>query len=206
MDSIINNAKSFTVTMGNSDEYMINYIPGVKESLAKAQKENQSFTFKQSVELIQTDNIQLLFLPYRKTSFEEDLKLLHTDSKKPLFIFGHCPPYEKHEKEYYIMHHAALEFLLKDRTVPTYYFHGHIHADKTYLYTIPSLQNVTLISPKAPDTEFGINWDHDYIEIDTITAQMKVFNLESKKQVGFSQLPDEYRTKEDHWNDFILEK
>lgn len=204
MQNIKENAKGFTVAMGNSDEYMIKYIPEVENSLIQAQNENESFSFKKEVELIKIDNLQLLFLPFREASFKNDLEkiLNRLDESKTLLVLGHCPPYADHKKEYYLMHNEALEFISKNYSQDFYYFHGHIHSDKTYKYKLPNLNKVTIITPKAPDTEYGINWNHDYVEVDTQTGELKVFSLYPKKEGIFEDLPVGYRQKEDHWNDF----
>lgn len=208
MENIKRNAKGFKVTMGNSDEYMIKHIPGIRESLMTTQKENGTFSFKERVELETVDNIQLLFLPFRKVSFIPDIQRIeeHFDENKTLLVFGHCPPYENHEKEYYIMHDEALEYISSRIQIKFYYFHGHIHSDKTYKYSVPNIPNLTIITPKAPDTEQGINWNHDYIEVDTDTAEMNVYSIDSGDEVGVLDLPVGYREKEDHWNDFVLGK
>lgn len=206
VNNISKNAKYFSVVMGNSDEYMVEYIPDAKVQLDLAQKQNDTFKFYNEISLLNIDNVQLLFLPFRKTSFLEDLtSVLQTlKQDKMLFVFGHCPPYSNHRKEYYLMHHEALEFIQQKYDNIFYYFHGHIHSDKTYMYTLKSLPNIKLVTPKAPDTIHGINWDHDYIELDTNNGDLNVFSLESNKEVGFADLPKGYREKPDHWNDFVL--
>jgi hypothetical protein len=185
---------------------MLKYVPGIAESIKTAEKVNATFKFILKPTLLTIDNLQFLFLPFRKSSYDEDLNRLsiNINKNKILKVIAHCPPYKAHEKEYYVMHHEAIRIIREKYGKPFTYFHGHIHSDNTYRYFINSLPNVEIITPKAPDSPYGINWDHDYVEIDTISGDMEVKSIIDNTNAFFQALPDGYREMHDHWNNFVL--
>jgi hypothetical protein len=66
------------------------------------------------------------------------------------------------------------------------------------------LPNITIVTPRAEDSLRGISSVNDYLQLDTNTAELVSFSVDTKKETGFDMLPLKYFNTNDHWNSFVI--
>lgn len=203
---ISESGKNLTVVRGNSDLRMLSLFPEMRKALQKATGSNPKFDFVEQFTYKTIDNVCIIFLPYRDDAYEGIDSVINniTSEFKKLFVLGHCPLYPDHEKKYYIHHFNAVKRISEELGELTY-FHGHVHADKTYKYNRPELSKVTIITPKAEDCDEGMGFNHEYLEIDTNSGEIIIKKIDKEAESIFATPPSEY-LEGDHWNSYIKPK
>jgi hypothetical protein len=104
-------------------------------------------------------------------------------------------------KPYHLHHFEAVKIISESLGKLTY-IHGHVHANRTYRYSIEGLPGVSIVTPKAEDCSEGMGFNHDYLETDTFSGRMSVKELATGNIKDFAPLPEEYLNS-DHWNKFV---
>lgn len=198
LDLIKNSGKNFTLCIGNADYYLINYFKEGRAMIIEMLKLN-NFELIEKPELRQYEGVQMLFLPFSYDKFNLKNILNKIDSNKKLFVLGHCPPYENHKKEYYINYFNTLKEISIAHPSEFIYIHSHIHPDNTYEYSMKSIPNMTIMSPKANDTDEGFGVENHLIEVNTRLGSCKIIDTLTEMEVESCNLPEEYLEKE-HWN------
>lgn len=194
---------SFYVNRGNSDYRLLSLFKEMRNSLRETKKSNLNFHFIEEPEYIKTNNTGVIFLPYRDGVYTGIDRMINTLSSncKLLLVLGHCPLYKEHEKEYYVHHFEVVKRISRLLGEVTY-IHGHVHPDNTYRYSSKELPHVTIITPKAEDCSKGMGFNHEYLEIDTISTNIIVKEIDTGKLSEFKILPPEC-LKRDHWNKYF---
>ena len=67
------------------------------------------------------------------------------------------------------------------------------------------MDNVEIVTPKAEDCDLGMGYNHEYLEIKTITGEIVVKKIENGEIVGFNYPSTEYMSN-DHWNNYLKPK
>ena len=179
--------KRLIVNMGNSDQRMLSWYKLKKSKYLK---------IINKIELISINKIQILFLPYDTKEIPKEILL---KLKKNIFILTHVPPMEEHYLEAYNQIKQ-----LNDLGIKMINLHGHIHADSTYLYNLKEFSNFSFITLKAEDTEEGMGFNHEIMEIDSKTGKFEFYNLKRNK-IKPKNPPKKYLNNKDHWNNFIFQ-
>lgn len=193
INEIKNSNKKFTLCLGNSDLRMIEFFTECDELLKNA--ENKLFTVIRTPILKQFQDYQILFLPYSDKKLNIN-KLIKKFSDKKLFVLTHCPCFKEHKKKYYVNNYELLKDISKNYTKNIFFLHGHVHPEKSFKYFLKDFKNVTLLSPKANESNNGIGINNELFDL----KSMKLTNLSGKK-TKFYPLKKEYFEK-DHWNKY----
>jgi len=194
--------KLLYINRGNSDYRMLKYFTEMRNDVEVFKKGNNNFHFIEKPSLEIFNNTLVIFIPYQDKKYDlSGLMKEVNGSFTKVIMLGHCPLFKQHEKQYYVNHYEAVKSV-SERLGKLTYFHGHVHADNTYRYILNDLPNVEIITPKAEDCDSGMGFNHDYIELNTLTGNISVKKLEDDSVVNYKTPTKEY-TLSDHWNSYI---
>jgi len=198
IQNIVSSNKDITVIQGNTDLMMLNTYPELSSFLTNNTSSKFKYIMKPEIKVV--DSTQMIFLPFNKGSFVSDLEKVGIDASMHLVVLGHCPIYKEHKRSYYVEYFTALKALAAKYWHPFTYIHGHVHADNSYVYSLPEIPNLTIHTPKAEDSDIGMGSNHHVVQLDTSTGSLQFWDSVESRITKEVELSESEYLKSDHWN------